>query len=333
MYPRLLFSLCILLSSASHYLLAQLIQPVRTLELPQITSDPIINGQSNEADYSGPQTTDLFNPEGWTGPEDFTAQFKLMWGYSYLYFYGNVTDDMDHHYHWGYDNPRGFDNCEIYIDLDTNTIDSTYRENSTIMLRFCRGLDSVETPGRAARSDYDYYYINNSDGWIFEAAIPWTCVMERGSLPEDIMDYIVNNIGFDVLFTDSDNSDGDPAIGNPDAQVAWDLDNPDTPDDRTEDLAIVSTRVFGNISTVGCACDYIKTEQALSVDLYPNPCTDFLNVSFYLGYLKLKVLNIEGQLVHEQAIEGPIRMNTSHLSPGIYMILLDNRPAGKFIKQ
>jgi hypothetical protein len=226
--------------------------PVRTMTVPATVDAIQIDGNDDEESWGEAQDMNLFDPTGWTGLSDFSGYFKTCWDTSYFYFYADVSDDIDHSWDWYLGEPWMFDCIELFFDLDTNHASSTYDENS-IQLRMTRGTDSLESSGRADRKDFLYHWHNKplGTGWIVEAAVPWTCAMPYGSLPEDFIEYIGNYMGFDVTFSDSDNAYGDPTMGARDAMMAWDSDDPDTPEDRTEDLAWNNTHVFGIINLIG----------------------------------------------------------------------------------
>ena len=231
---------------------AQYVEPVRTMNVPVVTSPMVMDGQASESSWSNTQNTVIFNDDGWEGTSDLGGYFKLTWDMTYLYLFADIADDYEHNFDpdGSYSPSYTFDCIEFYIDLDTNNNTFIYDEN-TIQLRFNRGVAGIQIPGRADVEDYNYYWENTNNGWLVEVAIPWTCAMPDGSLPEDILDYIDSPMGFDLSFSDSDNSNGIVEEGNRDAQTVWDSDDPDDPYDRTEDNAWNNTLVFGIISLDG----------------------------------------------------------------------------------
>lgn len=217
------------------------------MDVPFAATPVVLDGLVDDW-YGEVQTLEIYNPEGYEGPDDLEAFFRVCWDMNFFYVLCEVVDDVEHDYDWGVGNPWAFDNAQFYFQLDTNTVQTEYDETCAF-LRVCRGLDSVEQAWNAPREDYGYYMDpNTATGWIFEVAIPWTATLPAGSLPEDIEDYINQAIGFDMEVGDSDNWDGDDAVGNRDVQTAWDLDDPDDPYDRTEDLAWMNTSVFGYVT-------------------------------------------------------------------------------------
>jgi hypothetical protein len=301
---------------------AQLIPPVRTMEIPAITEVPVIDGLASEASYSAMQSTDVFNPTGWDGDADFKFDFQVMWGYNYLYVYGEIADDVEHNYVWDQGDPWTFDNCELFVDLDTNTVATAYGATCA-QLRFARALDSVETAGRAPRADYMWYVENTASGWAFEVAVPWTAFLADGALPEDIMDYVANSIGFDMSGADSDNTDGDDAVGNRDVQSAWDSDEPDDEADRTEDTAWNNTSVFGNVTLMGTPVDFSPAVSAdASFNVYPNPA---LNTVTFVGVSgTVEVFSITGQQVMVLDVVEGVATDISALNSGVYFMVANN---------
>ncbi|MBN1950231.1 MAG: T9SS type A sorting domain-containing protein [Bacteroidales bacterium] len=220
--------------------------PVRTFSVPARTGAIIFDGLADEDSWGSTQDVSLFSTWGYSGSSDFDAEFRLCWDMEYLYFFAEISDDVNHSYQQGLADVWMFDNIELFIDLDTVMGSTEYDEN-TVQLRFSRGLNQVETTGRAGAPDFLYYWENTAGGWVVETGIPWSCVLPEGWLPDDIQYFINNRMGFDVNFADSDNSDGDPAVGNRDAQSAWDADGLD----GTEDMAWNNTHVFGIIDLIG----------------------------------------------------------------------------------
>jgi hypothetical protein len=226
-------------------LIAAPVEPVRTMMVPYASSAPFLDGLMDDC-YGELQTTEYGFPDqqaGYGGESDFRADFAVCWDENYFCIYTEITDDIDHSYEWDFSEPWYFDNYNIYFQLDTNTMVTTYDEH-TVQLRICRGLDSIEYPGRTERADYIYFMESQSaDGWITEIAIPWTAVLGEGEGTELDLDYSGVAIGYDFDAGDSDNSDGDETQGNRDYQTFWDLDG----QDGTEDLAWMNTSLFGYI--------------------------------------------------------------------------------------
>jgi hypothetical protein len=338
------FSTCVYLPG----LYAQPIHPVRTMDVPNITETPVIDGLSNESHWSPAQELDIFNPTGWTGPSDLTARFNAAWSYGHFYIFVIVTDDIEHNWNGTDGGAWEFDNIEIFFQLDTNTIETDYSDN-TVQLRFSRGESGFSSEhGRAGESEFIWCSVNTDDGWLLEAAIPWTSALPLGSLPEDIMDYLPL-IGFDLAVADSDNSDGNVLSGNRDVQAAWDMDDPASPNDRTEDNAWNNAGAFGYITLVGdavemsridvthlksaCGTDAVEPTETISLQAFPNPATETLQlINCRIGF-PLVIVNIAGNIVFSGIAdsEEPV-LNISLLQDGLYLIKAGNTEIVKFLK-
>jgi hypothetical protein len=328
----------------SYSVFAAPVQPVRTMTFPDAIPAPTIDGTA-DAVYSDVQSTNVFNPTGLEGDADFSASFQVCWDPTYLYLYTEITDDVDESYSWGVGNPWEFDNIELFLQLDTNTVTTSYGP-TTVQLRICRGLDSVETPGRAARSDYIYYMEGAAaGGWLCEVAIPWTAVLATGSTPEDIMNYYTDvAIGFDFSGADSDNTDGDPAVGNRDVQSAWDDDDPSDAADRTEDNAWNNTSVFGYISIVYYCKNYegtdcfepdalYNTREDQKTTLLPNPVQESIHFTNLEKACPIKIINMQGIEVINFIYYPSQEIDISSLQSGLYMAVIDGKESVKFIKE
>jgi len=331
-----LLNLCFVAVALAMYVAtyATPIAPVRTMVIPSAVdadgaAPPDLDGVVDDV-YGEEQSTDLFNATGWDGESDFTAVFRVCYDPTYLYLFANITDDVDHSYEWNVGNSYEFDNLEVFIMLDTNTVTTSYGP-TTIQLRVCRNLDSVETSGRAARSDFGYYMEGAAaGGWLTEVAIPWTAVLADGAVPEDMMDYINVeggiSIGFDFSGADSDNSDGDAAVGNRDVQAAWDMDDPDTEDDRTEDLAWNNTSVFGYVTLQDY--DALGTVTENSMAAYPNPATDEITFDVE-GNVSIEIYSITGSLV---MVANTATVDISSLNSGMYIAEFNGQSARFAVK-
>jgi len=301
--------------------------PVRELEVPYAWPTPTLDGVVDDV-YSAEQSTALIydaQAEHWTGASDFTAVFHLCYDRDYLYIIAIVTDDVEESYDWSYSSPWMFDNVEVFLQLDTNTTYTAY-DSLTVQLRFCRGLDSVQEPGRVVRSDF-YYYMETptGTGWLVETAIPWTCAMSEGMVPDDIENYIGCNeiMGFDFSAADSDNTDADPTVGNRDYQTAWDEDEPD----GQEDQAWQNVTVFGYLSVGYCVAVDIYPENNIIV--YPNPTDNILTFDIE-GEQTIEIYSINGTKVFTQQTTGIV--DISSLKRGFYVARIGNESV-RFVKE
>jgi hypothetical protein len=201
--------------------LATPVQPYRCMEPPYAWPAPSdLDGVVDDV-YSAEQSTDWFYPDqqsGFGGPGDFTAVFRLCSDLDYLYMIAIITDDIEEDYDSAYSDPFMFDNVEFFLQLDTNTSYTAYNA-LTEQFRICRGY-GVESHGNVDLNKWGYYMESSPTGWVVEVAIPWAAAADGGILPEGIITYLEDAIGFDFLGSDSDNSDGDPTTWNRDYQTA-----------------------------------------------------------------------------------------------------------------
>jgi hypothetical protein len=330
--------------------------PIRTLVVPMAYDAIDIDGAADEAFWSSWQTTDAFNKTGCTSyPDaDFTFTFKVCYDADYFYVFGTFLDDIDNSTpDNGATNPWTFDNAEIFIDLDTNGsgIITAYDSN-TIQLRINRGMDSVQTPGRAPRSAYKLYWENTSDGWLFEVAVPWKAVLATSEETADIMPFFSGVNGFDMGGADSDAASGTPDLR--DCQTAWDNDDPSDAADRTEDNAWNNRSVFGTFTSsiicitdcddpcimnpLNCGISVSETNNNES-RVFPNPANNLLSISQIEIGSTISITNLLGQqLIYDVATTEIMNVDISSLpASNLYLVRITdkdgNTSASKFTKK
>jgi hypothetical protein len=325
---------------------SQPVQPVCKLDVMYTAGQMFIDGYPDEISYCAEQSTYIFNPTGYDNIDsDFKAVLKLTMDQNYLYLWADIEDDIEEDYQWGLANPELFDNVEVFIQLDTCTVPDTYNSR-TIQLRFCRGLDSVQEPGRARRNEYVYYCQNTQFGWVLETAIPWTSVLTEGDNPILEEHYFGPYIGFDVIVNDSDNSDGDSLTGNHDTQSAWDSDLPDDANDRTEDGAWKYPSVFGRIRFMTTCKSYSghglspecteldENTGSADVLITPNPASETICISGLKSSSKIIIINslgIKVSIIERASSEKPITI--SALKSGLYTAVINGRETIRFVKE
>jgi len=311
-------SACAVLLALFSISFAAHVAPIRTLVIPGATG-MVIDGVDDETYWSAEQNTDAFNMTGCASyPDvDFTFTYKVCYTASYLYLFGKCLDDIanpttDN----GATNPWTFDNVEPFIDLDTNGSGSVVAyDSNTIQLRVNRGMDSVQTFGRATRADYILYWEDTSDGWLFEVAVPWKCVLGAGQLPEDIMPYFAMANGFDMSGADSDGVGPDLR----DCQTGWDNDDPSDPADRTEDNAWNNRSVFGIVTFGELPPSGIDQTTTTNATVYPNPTSGEITFDNLQGVTSIEIMNLAGQKILDIDVTNNTTVDMSQLASGIYI--------------
>jgi hypothetical protein len=298
--------------------------PVKTADVPAITSVPVIDGLASETFWSPDQELTRFSEaeNDWDGDADLSATFKFAWGWSYFYVFVNITDEVEHNWNGADGNSYEFDNIELFFQLDTNTVTTAYSDN-TIQMRFNRGDAGWQSS--TFRTDqtvdnYISYWENTAGGWVLEAAVPWTNILPSGALPEELDDYLPL-IGFDLSIADSDGTD--PLVGarSTGSQMAWDEDGEEG--DITggeEDGAWNNTSVFGYVTLVGDPVESTGTPVAeAGINVYPNPA---LNTVTFSGIESgsIAIYSITGSLVMEiNDVTANTTVDISALSSGVYV--------------
>ena len=294
------------------------IQPVKNMNTPLTPYQMNVDGYDNELYWGDAQNLDIFNTHNWESPADLSGYFKTAWDYENLYIFAEITDDNNQSWD-GFSDPSLFDNLEVYIDLDTLCDDIYYRSNSTAMLRFCRGVDEVESTGRALPEDFQYSWRNKvqGGGWFMEAAIPWEAAMATGANPEDIAGYLPV-IGFDVILNDRDTEI--PADRYELSQAGWDLDEGNYQENIVENNATYNTRTFGIVNLSSGSTGLSNNNVEDKVTLSPVPASEVIYFRKLDNVLRLEIMNLQGKVV--LTVDNPeseLSLDISRFEKGIYI--------------
>lgn len=325
--PGLCFNIC-----------AQPLKPVKTLEVPPITEQPVMDGLLNEDFWSPEQPTEFFldyksNAE-WGGEQDFSCSFHVAWGLSNLYLLIEVSDDIEHSWNGADGNQWEFDNIEVYFQLDTNTVVTSY-DSTAVVIRFCRGETGwAAESGRAEEYEFGVFYTSSDSGWLLETAIPWTCTLPAGANAEDIQAYLPV-IGFDIIVTDSDNADGVENAGSPELEITWDPDDLGEPSDNPEWPYIWNnTSIFGYLTLLGTPVNAIENNRSRGdFGIFPNPALNTIRFTNLSNIQRVDIYNMQGTLVHSAMYSPDQELEISELPCGVYIAVSGQGRQARFVKE
>jgi hypothetical protein len=91
----------------------------------------------------------------------------------------------------------------------------------------------------------------------------------------------------------------------------------------------------GNLVTISAAASVSDFEN-LKISMYPNPSSDFINISNdNLSIKNVKIFNVIGKKIAEISAQNnkTINIDISNFSKGIYLVSTDNKATAKFIKE
>lgn len=75
----------------------------------------------------------------------------------------------------------------------------------------------------------------------------------------------------------------------------------------------------GNVDVTALNTAIAKTE-SLTVQMYPNPATDWINIELAAGEYQIKLLHISGRVIRQQQSQGSLQLDVNDLDRGWYLI-------------
>jgi hypothetical protein len=77
----------------------------------------------------------------------------------------------------------------------------------------------------------------------------------------------------------------------------------------------------------------VASTLAGKVNIYPNPVSDELKVSFQVSNARVAIYNSVGRMMEESFVQGnQARFDVSNYSHGVYFVKINNETVGKFVK-
>jgi hypothetical protein len=308
--------------------------PVRSMVLSSAWQDMVMDGVDSEGSYGETQGTYIYDPSDWDGTdEDFSAVFRMTWDYSFLYVYAEITDDIEESYKEGIGNSWRFDNCQVFLQLDTNTVVWGYSA-VTAIVQLNRGYTAIQWTGHTDRFDFIYSaHSNPNSGWTFEMGIPWTAAMPIDSSPEDVYNYLEDGktIGFDIRFIDQDawNPDSDDISGS-----EWDEDDPEEPHDIEMPSIYDHPKYFGYITLdAGNLLSGNYEDYHDKIIAGPNPAGNMIQFLNLEQSAEITIYNSTGVELRKIIYSPFEEIDISSLQSGLYIAVIGGQESVKFIKE
>jgi hypothetical protein len=297
-----------------------------------------MDGAADEASYGAENAvTWCWNPSsGIIAARDLGGFFKVCYDKQNLYLFCKITDDTAGIYPAGNPDPYNFDNVELFIDMDStiNLVSnlgsynqSTHADTTTDanQYRWNRQVSDSST-GNKARNGKSLNTIGESDPgtfWTVEVAVPWMATMPTAATIESLNAWFAQTIGFDISFADNDAAAG---VENRTGQLAWESDTSAAGSKAESDQAWHDTRDFGFASFEAIpVINAIKTIDNTSINMYPVPATNVLNIANLDGANSIDFVNSLGQsvLTVSSINASSVAVNVSNLTSGVYMVRIN----------
>ena len=254
-------------------------------------------------------------------PDDFIAQYKMLWDDEYIYFLGVITDDFvsEQSDLVAAEAPTWEnDSWEFYIAPTLSKLESM-EEMTQIRWSYAtaeaeNGTDDVvqgwssfgEWPGFGF-GDFAFARRNLTvEGWLLEARLELALIAEK----VDFVDtYTAGDvIGWQITVSDNDGEIARDWIGN------W---IPDTQWDHADTLGILKlgSKISGTVDPTGIN----ENQSGARISIYPNPVSEVLHISSNAKIEAIEIMNSVGaMLIRRSNVDAGI--DVSDLHPGLYFM-------------
>ncbi|HTF80285.1 MAG TPA: sugar-binding protein, partial [Cytophagales bacterium] len=267
-----------------------------SMAFPKVSVAPTIDGNV-DALWDSIEPTTLTKSIAGTvsGNSDLSGHFKAVWDNNYLYVLGNITDDNKSN-----DSPEAYndDAVEVYVDIN-NDKPATYATNDVqYTFGYNDGVTISANPSGRQTTGISYATTAKSDGYIFEARIPWSTLQGTPAVGQAI--------GFEFMVNDDD------AGGERDGKLAW---------TASTDNAWQNPSVFGS-ATLGDVVTDVVDEEIANVALFPNPYNSSFRLENIQNIESVEILDAQGRNL--EVINGKhasLELGTTY-AKGLYFVKL-----------
>lgn len=193
------------------------------------TTAPLIDGVADGV-WANDNVPKIAINRGVTGmilsPSDLSGNFKALWDASYLYVLGTIVDEKKVNESAEVYNDDGL---EVFVDINNDKATSYGANDVQYTFGWNDGTLIASNPSGRATTGISYAMVESSNGYIFEARIPWTTLKGTPAVGQ--------KVGFDLHINDDD--DGDER----DAKLAW----TSTSDDTWQNPSLLGTIVLQDV--------------------------------------------------------------------------------------
>ncbi|MBO9699538.1 MAG: T9SS type A sorting domain-containing protein [Sporocytophaga sp.] len=234
---------------------------------------------------------------------DLSGTFKVLWNDQYFYLLADITDDVKIS---DSDPVYEDDGIELFFDIGNNK-PSTY-QNNDVQYTFKWNSTAVSSnPEGRSITGINYSMKATTNGYVFEARIPWS-TLQASPLPGQLH-------GLDIHVNDDDNG------GGRDGKLSWAASS----DDAWQNPSLLGTMILKEMPVVAG----ISNGSIPGLKYYPNPFNNFVEIEGLNEEVNYSLVNINGQTVQSGKTSGKI--NTDCI-PGVYSLILNLESGNKCIK-
>jgi xylan 1,4-beta-xylosidase len=269
----------------------------KSVEIAKLAGTITIDGNADEAGWENAQRLDITNSSQTVPPEpsNLSGWFKALWAQRYLYFYIHVTDDVKVARTDETSDLNENDGFELYIDGGNDKTGPYSLQDASVNALYSPVLYEEYNNVRAM----EYAVADTEDGYNVEIRYNLT---DLGMVPG----LAGKELGLDIHLNDNDKTNG---IG---------LDNKLTWRKKSENAAL-NKALLGDMILVDELSNGIQLPGIeRSLNIYPNPVTDRLNLSLNSDLFTVTVYDYTGRPV--AAYKNQKQIPVSNWAPGLYLI-------------
>jgi hypothetical protein len=329
-----------------------------SINVPRIIQPPVIDGSGSDLCWDSAAWNPMpyvWIPYGTVVPaSDFTGRFKTVWNeqQNLLYFLFEITDDIfvnGYVYSPTNGNYYLYDVIEIFIDENrSGGVHQT--NNNAFAYHITAGnstseYDAMDIWGSTVENYRDHFpeYKRVKNGNVYTWEFSMMVIKDTfqpGDVPADFKSTLQadKKMGFSAAYCDDDHSSSNPQR---DHFIASKYET-----QAESNNSYINASIFGLMKLVNeptlVPPAGLNSSSAISsqVNIYPNPVSDFANLTFnnnYRGLVGISIYDVTGQVIgkstsfkNQSGFEQKIDFNT--MRSGIYIIKVETGTVSRYIK-
>jgi hypothetical protein len=241
-----------------------------------------------------------------TNNNDLSANFKALWDNTYLYILGEINDQTLTN-----DSPNWYDDdaVEVYMDINNDKPTAFAANDGQFTFGWNDGTTVGANPTGRTSTGVNYSMVAKTDGYVFEARIPWSALSANPALNQ--------LVGLDFMVNDDDNG------STRDKKISW----TSATDNAYQDPSLFGVaKLVDAIVTTGIADNSILQ----GVSVYPNPFHESVNL-VQLGAFTYQLMDASGKVLESGEGNDEVKIG-QNANKGLYLLKVTQNGISKHLK-